>query len=202
MSQKILYRLIDTAGQITAVVTTKINMEDLPKLAKSIMEKDQKVEQVGYLRGDNFQMMGGELSINGLLASAFIRNPSTTCITLPSSLILDTSGDIVSLKGITYKITNNLPASKRISFTTKKLLTTLASGTKASGIIYYKNNTIKPLVYVSDTNTYVWENACGSGSLAYSLVTGNRKVIQPSGKLLKFKISKNTITVTATVKEI
>ena len=160
-------------------------------------------------------MMGGELSINGLLAAAYMLNKSgqinsldftvnidTVTLTLPVSIVIQVQKNIVRLQGIIYKVTNSQPVSKIISQSTKQLLKTLAIGTKASGIIYYKNKTITPLVYVPDTNTYVWENACGSGSLAYSLITGNRKVIQPSGNFLKFKISKNTITVTATTKEI
>ena len=197
-----LYRLIDTAGQITAVITDMINISDLPRIANSIMQKDKRVEQVGYLQDGNFQMMGGELSINGLLASAFIKDRSTTSITLPSSIIIEKLGNIVRLQGLTYQVVAGLPTSKIIASSTKQLLKTLAIGTKASGIVYYNQNAIKPLVYVPATNTYVWENACGSGSLAYSLVTGNRTIIQPSGKSIKFRISKNIITVTATVKEI
>jgi hypothetical protein len=215
MNKTVNVRLIDTAGQVTAIITDKINFRNLSTLAKRIMQQDQQVEQVGYLRDNNFQMMGGELSINGLLAATYLQSQSnqingldftvmsdTVTLTLPFSIVLNISKDLVKLQGITYQVISDFPQSKLIKSNIKQKLKWLATDSLASGIIYYNNNVIRPLVYVKKTKTFVWENACGSGSLAYSLVTGNPAVIQPSGATLEYKITKDTITVTATVKEI
>lgn len=215
MKAKTKYRLIDTAGQVTAVVTQVVKTDQQSALARSIMASNSLVEQVGYLQGNNFRMMGGELSINALLAAAyllnqsgqvngysFVTNSSTITLTLPSSLILATSDNLVRLNGITYQVIRGFPRTPILSTQVNKQLQDLAANSRASGLIYYQGSCIKPLVYVPSTNTYVWEKACGSGSLAFSLVTGIREVIQPSGQSINYQINQDNITVTATVKEV
>ena len=211
------YKLIDTAGQITAIITTPIKLGQLPRLASSIMRQNPKVEQVGYLQGSKFQMMGGELSINGLISGAFLLSqtgqinglnyvvtPSTITLTFPNSLIkrVDKVNNIVELEGIIYQVIAGLPATKNISLKTKNLLKKLATSSPASGIIYYQSGRIKPLVFVKTTNSYVWENACGSGSLATALITSNQQVIQPSGQIINFQFTNKNIVVTTTAKEV
>lgn len=71
---------------------------------------------------------------------------------------------------------------------------------QAWGIIFYKKNKIQPIVYVKKTKSLVCERACGSGSLAFSLVKGYRKVIQPSGEIIKISKSKNKLGVSGKVK--
>jgi hypothetical protein len=181
------------------------------------MRENPRVEQVGYLQGDTFQMMGDELSINGLLAAAYLLNKSgqinnlnfdvldsTVSLTFPCSLVsnIDKSSKIVKLDGITYQIITGFPTSQSISNRAKTLLKQLTSDSPASGLIYCRGNQIQPLVYVKATNSYVWENACGSGSLAASLITGKREIIQPSGQTISFKINSQNIVVTTSAKEV
>lgn len=209
------YRLIDTAGQITAVVTQVVKTDQQSALARSIMANDSRIEQVGYLQGNNFRMMGGELSINALLAAAYLLNQSgqvngypfftsssTITLTLPSSIVLEISNNLVRLAGITYQIIRGIPSSKTISSKTQKTIQNLTLNSPAAGIVYYEDTQIKPLVYVQQTNSYKWENACGSGSLAFALFFGKRDIIQPSGQIIQFQILPNTITVTLAVKEL
>ncbi|MBP9670313.1 hypothetical protein KBD75_02840 [Candidatus Woesebacteria bacterium] len=209
------YKKINTSGQITAVITEEININDLPTIAKSIMVRDPLIEQVGYLQNTRFTMMGGELSINGLIAGAYvigqsgkINNFSFTLkeenltLTLPRTLVIDIQQDIVCLKGITYQVIQGFPLDKVITKNQIDRLKILSQNTQASGFIYHENDQIMPLIYVPATSSYVWENACGSGSLAFSLITGNQIVIQPSGDRIKFKLLSDTITVMETVKEI
>lgn len=209
------YQLIDTAGQVTAIITNRINLSELPKLANIILANNQQIEQVGYLQNDNFQMMGGELSINGLLAAAFLLGKSgtvnglkyknfsnQTTITFPSNLIKKINQDIIYLQGITYQIVKGFPSTKIIFNSTKNKLFMLAEKSPAAGLVYFEDNKIMPLIYVKETDTFVWENACGSGSLSFALSTGKRRIVQPSGEILLFKINKKCITVTASVKEI
>lgn len=210
-------KYINTAGQITAVITSKIDNKELAIISKIIMQKSPEVDQVGYLQKDSFKMMGGELSINGLLAAAILVKGSTkinglnfivkqniVSLTFPSSLIIkvNNKSKIVALKGITYQVISGLSANEKVSNKNKLYLKKLSLRSPASGLIYCQDNQIQPLIYVKATNSYIWERACGSGSLAYSLVTGNRVVVQPAGSTISFKITKDIITVTTTVKEI
>ena len=75
MKQTITYQLVDTAGEISAIVQSPISQYSMPKVATIIMRKNRQVEQVGFLNPVNksFQMMGGELSVNGLLAAEFLK---------------------------------------------------------------------------------------------------------------------------------
>jgi hypothetical protein len=57
------------------------------------------------------------------------------------------------------------------------------------GIIYEKNKII-PYVYVARIQSFVKETACGSGSLAFSIFSGIKNVIQPSGDIINIKIGK------------
>jgi len=211
------YRLVDTAGQITAVITTPIQPGQLPKLANAIMRKNPRVEQVGYLQGDTFQMMGNELSINGLISGAFLLSragqingldfvvtPSTITLSFPNSLVkyVDSVNQIVELQGIAYQVISGFPKRKTISSKTKILLQKLATSSPASGIIYYQDGRIRPLVFVKATNSYVWENACGSGSLATALITKQPNIIQPSGQQICFQFTSKNIVVTTTAKEV
>lgn len=209
------YKTIWTAGQLTAVITDSPIERNLSEIAKSIMAKNSQIEQVGYLSGRNFYMMGGELSINGLIAGAYVINESGSInnfsfvksgnvvrLELPSSIIISSNDNEITLEGIKYLLFSGLPNTRVIPGSIKEILIETSKNSPASGIIYYDQGKITPLIYVPATGTYVWENACGSGSLAYSLFSGEKIVIQPSGESIKFNISKNKITVTETVKEI
>ena len=215
MKKKIRYKVVDTVGQLTAIITDKINMGALAKTAKTIMGNNLSIEQVGYLDGSRFVMMGDELSINGLLAAAylvkgarkvngipFVCEDNQVSLKLPNTIIKSVSEQIVRLDGMTYQLCDTPPSSRVISSNTKQLLNSLALSSPASGIIYYNGVSIMPLIFVKATNSYVWENACGSGSLAFALVTSVTQVEQPSGQIIEFQFTKSNITVTAAVKEI
>lgn len=70
----------------------------------------------------------------------------------------------------------------------------------ASGIIKYRANKITPIVYVKNTNSLVWENACGSGSLVYSIYSSYSKIIQPSKQEILVKRFKKSFTIKVPVK--
>lgn len=219
------YRTMDTAGQITAVITQLLSLAKLPAVARLIMDSNPAIEQVGSLRGNRFTMMGNELSINGALAAAYLlcrQQDSSSCrfttsglpdqligrltktqvaVTFPSSLIQIIKENQIFLQGIAYQV---IPGLVRPVTTDRKRsqLQSFVNGTPAAGTIYYQDDTIQPLVYVKATDTYVWEQACGSGSLAFSLLTGVKQVIQPSGKTINIQINKQSITVSSTVKEL
>ncbi len=112
------------------------------------------------------------------------------------------TGDEVYLKGITYKIMKGFNKSKQLTSQQTKWLRDQTISSPAAGLIYYQNNRIQPVIYVRATDSLVWESACGSGSLAFALLSKNQVVLQPSGQTLRFNFSQKEVTITATVKEI
>ena len=108
--QKIKYKLIDTAGQITGVVTNPVDKNQRASLAQKIMLSDQRIEQVGFLYlaniGPNmskFTMMGDELCINGTLAAGYLVSQKTgltdfvmTTSGLDNAVKISRTGNLVS----------------------------------------------------------------------------------------------------------
>ncbi|MBI2074587.1 MAG: hypothetical protein HYT83_01975 [Candidatus Levybacteria bacterium] len=167
-------------------------------------------------------MMGGELSINGTLAfarrldgsgqlqtsglSSLIdyenRNGTTSIrINMPyktdRSIFANEDGknNIVLFEGIGYLCTNKQSAP------TMGELVTLAEKYKlpAFGIVIYSNNQIFPFVYVGKTQSMVAESACGSGSIALNILTGQQRIVQPTGKTIEVNHVKDRFTITAKV---
>jgi hypothetical protein len=217
--------LYSTAGQITAF------QKDQPDsaLATNIMRNDMRVEQVGFLWYNStprLQMMGGELCVNATLAAGAVfcqqqnknvvnfyssgirdlvsveKNGDTYSLSLPSSIIIEQDSDYVEFSRICFFLEKGLRPDKQISREEKVLLQGFGMAKSAAGLIFYEGNLIQPLVYVGETSSMVWETACGSGSLAFSLVSGIQNVKQPSGELISIQKINDTLTISASVKEI
>jgi len=177
-----------------------------------------KVEQVGFITKKKafpkLVMMGNELSINGTLALAStlgkqgilytsgFAGPVTyrnvngkTCIKL--SLSFKKEGNLALFEGIGYKcIKEELRFSKgQLAKLAKKY------HLPAFGIVIYKNNKIKPIVYVKDTNSLVEETACGSGSIAINIITGIKKIKQPTGETILVSKKNKVFEICARVRE-
>lgn len=226
--QNLKYKLIDTAGQYTPVFSGFSG--DVPErllISKKLLEKyNPLVGQVAFIKNNQVQMMGNELSINGSIAAGFVLSKNlnqklvkfktsglikpatvrfnclTTSIMLPKSIIKSVSNNLVTLQGIKYLVKLGLPKKLTTSKKQKKLLRKLTQNCPAGGIVYYQNNQIKLLVYVKSTNTFIWETACGSGSLAYYLVTKQTNIIQPSGKTINIEDFNDKLIITMPIKEI
>ncbi|MBU6447747.1 hypothetical protein KGQ24_02830, partial [Patescibacteria group bacterium] len=74
----IKYKLFSAGGNITALVKNASQNHDLSVLAKQILLKEPKVEQVGFIFASSgnkedfyLKMMGGELCINAARSAAF-----------------------------------------------------------------------------------------------------------------------------------
>lgn len=177
-------------------------------------------EQVGFVEQSKTElpkliMMGNELCINSTLSLAsqlsnygsLITNGITKPIKYENKnrntyIELDLSfkktKNIVLLPGIGFLCTKNKPK------TSKNYLSKLAEkyDLPAFGIVFYRKNKIIPYVYVKGTNSLFEETACGSGSIACSLVTGLEKIIQPTGETISVKTYGNKFTVGAKVVKI
>ncbi|MBI2599726.1 hypothetical protein HYW43_02270 [Candidatus Daviesbacteria bacterium] len=182
-------------------------------------------EQVGFINLDQeiptLEMMGKELSINGTLAFAkrlggagtletsglttpisFRNYNGTTSISL--ELPYKRDGDKVLFEGIGYWCTDSAlapSASELLNLCIKYDL-------PAFGLAAYRGNQLFPFVYVLKTQSMVPETACGSGSIALSIVTNpNRatyqtKIIQPGSQSIEILRSGNKFTITAKVVKI
>lgn len=226
----ISYQLISIAGQTTALVTEKLNQPSRVASAQKIMQGASFVEQVGFLNRSAlpypiFSMMGGELSLIGSLVAGFkllngkigkvsfltsgISNPITvklnrlTCrLQIPAKLVIGLTLDRVSLGGITFLVVNRLPKDQVLLTYEQELLQQMLFSSPAAGILFYQNNQIYPVVKVKKTNTLVWESACGSGSVAFYLVTGYSKIKQPSGAVLTVTRENDTLQLSVLRKDI
>lgn len=111
-------------------------------------------------------------------------------------LIKSTTNNLVELDGIIYKLIPNFVKPKINNFQ-KNTLKNILKNYEASGLVYFENNKIQPVVYVKDTNTYVWETCCGSASIAYSVISKKKMIEQPSGEKVFVKIQNKDVIYSA-----
>lgn len=214
MEKQISYKLVDTAGQITAVVLGEIKRIDRARVSNRLMGNDPKIEQVVFASRNKIQTMGNELCINGSLAGAYLldkkyvlisgvnkfvkfqKQMSAESIRFPLNILKMKRKNIILFNGIVYIISNNNQVFN------KEFLKNLTAKYKvpASGAVSFRGNKIKPLIYVMATNSLIWENACGSGSLAYSIYSGCSKILQPSGQIISITKNKISFTIKVPVK--
>ncbi len=187
----------------------------------------KRVEQVGFIEPyaemPTLQMMGGELSINGTIAFArrlggsgqlktsgltepvqyFQEGDATTIkAELPYRTYSDPRGKVVTFEGIGYLCTETeaIPRETLVRDYWNKYNRWL--GLPAFGFVLLNGESIQPFVYVKETDSLVSESACGSGSIAASIVTGNRNITQPSLGRITVLESENGFWITAKVKQI
>lgn len=208
--------LFKIAGGNSTALINDCSREYRKKLSKKYLKK---VEQVGFV---NFNgkypqliMMGGELCINGTIAFASklskkgklfasgIEKPvlyenknSKTTIEMP--LKYRREKNIILFEGIGYMLINKKNKIKM----SKEFASNLAEkyNLPAFGIIIYKKNKITPYIYVKEVDSFIKETACGSGSIAFSLFSRYKRIIQPTGKTIYIRIGRK-IKVSAKVQE-
>ena len=70
---------------------------------------------------------------------------------------------------------------------------------EAVGVIWYRriNGGVKinPVIWVKARDSLIYEEACGSGSIATSIVTGNEEIRQPTGELIRVQASADGIRI-------
>ena len=89
--------------------------------------------------------------------------------------------NVVYLDGITHILINENDYkfnNRNYKEITKNIIKQLSLNNSAVGVIWYNENKIKPVVWVRDIDSCFYENACGSGSLAYGMfyLLKNKKV--------------------------
>ena len=254
------YEILNPSGNITALVTKDYNIEEYKKIANFIMEKDSRIEQVGFLKKINvnknkteykLEMSGMEFCGNASRAFAYylykekyvkenefnilisgynkpikskveiINNEYYSIIELEFNCKFEDKIEInklnekniyiIKLSGITHILLNMdiftfnenncLNEAKdiinKLNFLNKE----------AVGVIWYKNNKINPIVWVKNINSLFYENACGSGSLAFGILysylnqsNSNINVIQKNNQSIQIGINVlNNFIISATI---
>ncbi len=233
--KQIQYEKVDTAGQITAVVSRVNANIKKSAIARDILSLDATIEQVVFVMPQliadympRLDMMGDELSINGSLAGAYValqradaqsgsfeisglRDPvraeiSNSCIsiTFPDTIVrrIESAKNTVVLAGISYYVVEATLPVQQLTPAQRETIPKLLEENPAAGIVFYQANQIQPVVFVEETNSLVWEQACGSGSLAFSLLTGISTVKQPSGSYITITTSGDTLGVSVPVRKV
>ena len=190
---------------------------DRKKIVNKLLKE---VEQVGFVSKKAtlpvLEMMGGELCINATLAFAStlgksgelttsgLKNPipysnlkNKTTIKIPVEY--EKKDNIILLDGIGYILFD----TKDRPIATKEELSDLCKKyhLPAFGGIIFEGNRITPYVFVESVDSFVKETACGSGSIAFSILSGCQNVIQPSGKTISVE-KKEFFEISAEVVEI
>jgi hypothetical protein len=163
-------------------------------------------------------MMGGELCVNATLAFASQLFDSGELITsgVEGKIKYENRNGITKISiPLKYEKLKNVILFEGIGFICiaknenvridKKFLFDFCNKYKLSafGAIVYEGNRIDPYVYVKEVDSFVRETACGSGSIAFSLFSGYREIIQPTKKVIEVRrVSDKNIEVISKVCEI
>jgi hypothetical protein len=200
-------------GNLTALVSESKKSEHL-RISKELMET---VEQVGFISEENvptLSMMGNELCINatiafastlqkeGQLMTSGVVNPvlysnNNTNTTIRIVLPFQTKENIVLFEGIGF-IFFSIKDKSTCTKEEIKYLCELHRLAAFSGIIY-EGNKILPFVYVKETDSFIKETSCGSGSIAFSIYSGIQEVIQPTQEKIYIERDRNTFLISAKV---
>jgi hypothetical protein len=184
-------------------------------LSKQYLESGD-AEQVGFISHENgvmyLTMMGNELCINASLALASVSGAGGSFFTrgidylvsytknewttIDLRLPFKHDGNTVLFDGIGFSCYNH-----KVTVSKEKVIELAKHfNLPAFGIITCINNKITPYVYVVDTGLLIGESACGSGSIAASVIFGFDDIIQPSGETIRIKRKGNVFTVSAQVR--
>lgn len=96
----------------------------------------------------------------------------------------------VVLEGITHVILENVKPSEKLAHAVIEQAAAITHA-DAAGAIFVTNGSMTPAVWVKETNSFVWESSCGSGTLAATIWLGRevkngsfyQELKQPGGTL-------------------
>lgn len=176
--------------------STALVLDEQPDMAivRSLLRS---VEQVGFFddRSRVLTMMGGEFCLNASLAACLLADGPITC----AGVEVDgkTAGTFVTARvSLPYVLRpESCVIFEGIGFMVKRQPSESTSTESfaalcdkfqvpAFGVVVLEDDHISPTVFVKEVGVAVQESACGSGSVATAIVTGMRRIIQPTGKVI------------------
>lgn len=217
-----MFREIFTvAGGNTTLLVEGCAVDQRLDLAKGAL---QEVEQVGFIdtkaKTPSLEMMGREFSVNGTIAFAnklggqgqlitsgldqlvtYYQDKGRTNVKLklPFETFPERLGQVVRFQGIGYLCTDKLevPSESLVRDLCNKY------NLPAFGLAMYFGDKISPFVYVRETDSLIPETACGSGSIAVSIITGRNDIIQPTlQRISVFRTRRDQFTISAKAKRL
>ena len=222
---KAKYQIFNPAGNITAlVIGDQYTLQERQKINEAIMRENPQVEQVGFvstkekkltMAGEEFCGNGlrsavlyyrinrGTIKINQLTLKSGIEDNGEVWCKIPISNTrfqkLDQQLYQISIYGITIVVVKKEIQGEvnidQLKERANNIIQKYHIDDKAIGIMFCKNNRIYPIVWVKEVNTFFAENACGSGTVAVTLLDAvlchqnqQYRVIQLSGDFLDTKV--------------
>lgn len=221
------YKIYNPSGNVTALVIGDEYSKNERKLINDkIMEKENKVEQVGFLstKKKMLTMAGGEFCGNATRCATlyYIKKDKNIELEINKQKIktgTDENGNIwceipiegqkivklnkeiykIILKGITILVVKDVINHKDLKRKAKDIINQYNIEDDAVGVMFLDESKeyikIYPIVWVKEINTLFLENACGSGTIAVSILkawitqkSNEYCIMQPSGEFLKTNI--------------
>lgn len=211
-----LNKYLVAGGNSTLLVRSYKSCEK-EKIIKKYLGLVEQIGFVSYPRGiPKLIMMGNEFSGNSTLALASML-PNKSGLLLSSGykgyIRYQNRGESSSIQfKIKYKKIGNIILLDGIGFVFLKNNKRITKGYLSSycikynlpafGAIFYKNNELIPFVYVKQTDSLFRETSCGSASIAINILTGEKSITQPTGKIINIARIGNTFTISAEAIEI
>ena len=98
---------------------------------------------------------------------------------------------LVEYPGISHILLEDYAPQDTDVANAKALLSQLSAESGCFGLLYLSDNRMRPLVYVRDTDTLIWESSCASGTCAVAAALALRQkqtlsleLFQPGGSLI------------------
>ena len=199
---------INPAGNITILIDNfNIYDKDIAKISEELMREDNlHAEQVGFIKDNHLQMMGGEFCGNASRAFASLlafrdktfskqKIYKITCSGEDEVLAVDIregqteNSFLAKIKMPKFKSLEELKIDNYKLDSVKNYLSD--KDFSAFGIMFFdrENLSMKPYVYVKEVESGIFENSCASGTtaLGYYLKKyknlDRAKIVQPNGWL-------------------
>ena len=169
--------------------------------------------EVGACHPFRLEMMGGELCVNALSCAGYwafnmtglrshiiesagadykteLCDHDNVCLyfdKVPSYIALDEALFLVEMDGIVHFVQEGdlSPNEMRAVFCRiRQAYQSIIERFPAAAFIMVDGDILTPLVWVRDTDTEIFEHACGSGTIAACVTQGQQRYTQPSGDII------------------
>ncbi len=136
------------------------------------------------------------VSLDGNRASVSCVFPNLKAVARPTELPGGKEGMIVDLGGIVHVLTHDVFVNDRAVYESRHREITEALGLSdrsAVGVCWiepigHAGSLMHPVVWVRGIDSFFYETACGSGSIAVAVATNEQEILQPSGQSIRVVI--------------
>jgi diaminopimelate epimerase len=145
--------------------------------------------------------VGASVDINGDKAAVTCSFPNLHAVAEPVNLPNGDEAVLVDLGGIVHVLVREPFVNDRAVYERRhrEIIQSLGLGERAAvGVCWieqaaHRGTMIHPVVWVRGIDSFFYETACGSGSIAAAVASGERDIIQPSGQDIRVFIDADGI---------